>query len=107
MHLNVEIKAQCANLKKIKEILESQGAEFKGIDHQIDTYFKVSNGRLKLREGKIENNLIFYERNNEEGPKDSNVVLFSNTPKSNLKDALLGACGVLVVVDKKKAHLFY
>ena len=106
MHLNVEIKAKCSNPQRIRNFLESQGAEYKGLDHQIDTYFVVQNGRLKLREGNIENSLIFYERSNQEGPKDSKVVLYSTLSGSNLKEALLGACGSLVVVDKKR-HIYF
>jgi len=32
----------------VREILKSRNADFKGADHQIDTYFNVSQGRLKL-----------------------------------------------------------
>ena len=50
-HVNIEIKARCSNQETIGEILKSKNANFKGTDHQIDTYFKVKQGRLKLREG--------------------------------------------------------
>lgn len=106
MHLNVEIKARCSNPKKVRAILEQERAEYRGLDHQVDTYFKVNNGRLKLREGNIENALVFYERDNQEGPKDSNVVLYSNQPGSSLKQALSSSCGVLVVVDKQR-HIYF
>ena len=106
MHLNVEIKARCPDPERVRAILRQHGAEYKGLDHQVDTYFNVPRGRLKLREGDIENALIFYERSNQEGPKDSRVVLYSNQPGSNLKDALLGACGALVVVDKQR-HIYF
>jgi len=106
MHLNVEIKARCPNPQGVRDILDSQGAEYKGLDHQVDTYFRVQNGRLKLREGTIENSLIFYERSDQEGPKDSNVVLYSSAPGSSLKDALLGSCGALVFVDKQR-HIYF
>src|SRR3989344_8701598 len=105
-HINVEIKARCGDQEKIRKILRERDANFKGTDHQIDTYFNVSNGRLKLREGDIENALIFYERSNQEGPKDSKVVLYSSSPGSSLKDALLGSCGALVVVDKQR-HIYF
>jgi len=51
MHLNVEIKAKCEDQNKIRNILNTANALFLGVDRQIDTYFKVSHGRLKLREG--------------------------------------------------------
>lgn len=105
-HINVEIKAKSNNQDEIRKILKSRNADFKGIDHQIDTYFKVSFGRLKLREGKIENYLIHYQRENKEGPKQSNVILFKSDPKSSLKEILTKALGVLVVVDKQREIYF-
>ena len=105
-HLNVEIKARCNNHDKIREILKSKGADFKGTDHQIDTYFNVPNGRLKLREGNIENHLIHYEREDKEGPKQSKVILYDSKPGSTLKEILTKALGILVVVDKKREIYF-
>src|SRR3989344_8370147 len=100
-HLNVEIKACSQNHEKIREILKSHGADSKGVDHQIDTYFKVNSGRLKLREGNIENYLIFYEREDQTGPKQSKVILLKNDPASPLKDMLVKSQGILALVDKK------
>lgn len=105
-HLNVEIKARCNNHDKIREILLSNGADFKGTDHQIDTYFKVPAGRLKLREGNIENYLIFYERENQEGPKQSKVILFDNPSGSSLKEILTKSLDILALVDKKREIYF-
>ena len=105
-HINIEIKAKSNNQDAIREILNSKNADFKGVDHQIDTYFKVNNGRLKLREGKIENHLIHYQRENKEGPKQSDVTLFKSDPKSSLKEILTKALGVLVVVDKQREIYF-
>ncbi|MBS3071247.1 class IV adenylate cyclase [Candidatus Pacearchaeota archaeon] len=106
-HINIEIKAKSNNQDAIREILKSKNADFKGVDHQIDTYFKVNNGRLKLREGKIENHLIHYQRENKEGPKQSDVTLFKSDPKSSLKEILTKALGILVVVDKKREIYFF
>ena len=105
-HLNIEIKARCYNQEEIREILKSKGAEFKGIDNQIDTYFNVNNGRLKLRVGNIENSLIYYNRANKSGPKQSNVTLFKYDKKSSLKGLLVNSLGVLVVVDKQREIYF-
>ncbi len=102
----IEIKAHCSNTQKIHNFLKNQNADFRGIDHQIDTYFKVNHGRLKLREGNIENNLIHYQRSNQAGPKQSNVILFKSNPDSTLKELLTAANGILVVVDKKRAIYF-
>jgi len=102
----IEIKAHCSNHENIRNILQSKDAVSKGTDHQIDTYFKVENGRLKLREGNIENNLIHYFRSNQEGPKQSNVTLFKSEPDSSLKKILEDAIGVLAVVDKEREIYF-
>jgi len=105
-HINIEIKAKSNNHNRIREILKSRNADFRGKDHQIDTYFNVRQGRLKLRQGKIENYLIYYDREDKKGPKQSKVTLFKLPPKSSLKRLLIKALGVLVVVDKKREIYF-
>ncbi len=105
-HVNIEIKAKCENHEKIRTILTSHGADYKGTDHQIDTYFKVNKGRLKLREGNIENFLIYYARENKEGPKQSDVILYKTEPKSSLKNILLNSLDILAVVDKTREIYF-
>ena len=102
----IEIKARCKHPEKIKSILENHNAEFKGIDHQVDTYFKVSTGRLKLREGNIENTLIYYQRANQAGPKKSEVSFYRTDAKSGLKEVLVNALENLTKVDKKRAIYF-
>lgn len=105
-HVNIEIKAKSNNQDEIREILKSKNADFKGVDHQVDTYFNVNNGRLKLREGNIENYLIHYQRDNKEGPKQSDVTLFKSDPQSSLKEILTRSLGILVVVDKQREIYF-
>lgn len=105
-HINIEIKARCQNQEEIRAALKKCGAEFKGIDHQIDTYFNVQRGRLKLREGNIENFLIYYQREDHKGPKQSSVTLHRTDPQSSLKELLTKALGILVVVDKEREIYF-
>jgi predicted adenylyl cyclase CyaB len=106
VHINIEIKARTSRLDEIRETLKTCGAEFKGTDHQVDTYFKVNQGRLKLREGNIENHLIYYEREDIAAPKKSVVILHKNIPGSNLKEILTVSLGVLAVVDKRREIYF-
>jgi len=103
---NVEIKAECRDHEKIRLILKSRGADFKGKDHQIDTYFKTNDGRLKLRQGNIENCLIYYKRENQRGPKQCDAVLHKTESGSPLKEILSRALGVLAVVDKEREIYF-
>ncbi len=102
----IEIKAKSSNAKELKAILLAHKAEFKGIDHQIDTYFKAPIGRLKLREGNIENTLIHYNRPNQAGPKNSEVTYRRLPPNSDLKEVLAAAMGILTIVDKKREIYF-
>ncbi len=104
--LNVEIKARCIFPEKIRALLESRQTRFLGIDHQVDHYFRASNGRLKLREGNIENALIYYQREDQAGPKTSQVELYYPQNGNQLKTILERAIGTKVVVDKKRAIYF-
>ncbi len=104
--LNVEIKARCTRPDDIRAWLLNHGAEYKGLDRQCDTYFRVANGRLKLREGNIENNLIYYERTNQQGPKDSFFRLVKVEDAASLKEALTKANGIKVVVQKNR-EIYY
>ncbi|MDE3126101.1 MAG: class IV adenylate cyclase [Bacteroidota bacterium] len=104
--INIEIKAKCFHPEKVEAFLVSAGADFKGVDYQKDTYFKVVNGRLKLRQGNIENNLIYYERSNESGPKPSYFQLLQVNDSSVLLDMLTRALGEKVVVEKKRKIFF-
>ncbi|MCG2616615.1 class IV adenylate cyclase [Terrimonas sp. NA20] len=105
-YLNVEIKAKCADAAFVREYLIGRGAAFRGTDHQTDTYFNVPNGRLKLREGNIENNLIYYERTNQAGPKHSDFELVKVPDAGKLKEVLAKSNGVKVVVEKKR-EIYY
>ena len=102
-HLNVEIKARCPRPDAVRAALKAAGSDFRGLDHQVDTYFICSDGRLKLREGTIERALIHYRRNDQAGPKKSEIALFPvGEDSATLRDLLAGALGVKVVVDKQR-----
>lgn len=104
--LNVEIKARCQSPEKIKAILASKQARHIGTDHQIDTYFDVSEGRLKLREGNIENALIHYLRPDQAGPKTSQIELYRSQDSDQLKTILQKSIGIKAIVDKQRAIYF-
>lgn len=103
--ISFEIKARCPNPDRIRELLKSRNASSQGEDRQVDTYFKVQRGRLKLRKRNIENSLIFYERQDIEGPRKSEIILIKD-PSPSLKDILSKALGILVVVDKEREIYF-
>ena len=104
--LNIEIKARSSRHDAIRHLLVQRGSRRVGLDHQIDTYFCVEKGRLKLREGNIENSLIYYDRPNQTGPKRSDVQLVRLSPDPALKAVLQASNGILVVVDKHREIWF-
>ncbi|MGB0525137.1 MAG: class IV adenylate cyclase [Flammeovirgaceae bacterium] len=104
--LNVEIKAYLHEAESVRHKLKEKNALFKGVDHQIDTYFESKQGRLKLREGNIESALIYYERQNQAGPKTSDILLYKSVDTAALKPILHKVLEPLVVVDKKREIYF-
>jgi len=105
-HLNVEIKAKCSNPGMVRDYLNNHKAHFKGVDEQTDTYFNVNDGRLKLREGNIENNLIYYRREDQPGPKNSTFYLIKIEDPNGLKEILGKTNGIKMIV-KKKREIYY
>ncbi|MDB5197438.1 MAG: adenylate cyclase [Flaviaesturariibacter sp.] len=106
MPLNYEFKASTDRLDELEALLKERSPRFAGEDHQTDTYFNVPTGRLKLREGNIENTLIQYHRSNVAGAKQSDVLLYHHQPDPSLKAVLMTALGVKVVVDKRRRIYF-
>ncbi len=104
--INIEIKARCENPEAIESLLVNEQANFIGTDRQTDTYFNVAHGRLKLREGLIENALIHYHRPDQPGLKKSEVLLFKTEPGSLLKEILVQSLGIKVIVSKQR-KIFY
>ena len=103
---SIEFKARVNDLREVETRLQTLSPVFKGLDHQIDTYFNVPHGRLKLREGNIEHALIQYHRDNLAGAKESSVVLYKHKPDPALKQILTLQFGVLKVVDKQRKIYF-
>ncbi len=103
---NIEIKARTNNAAAIRRFLIDNNASFKGTDLQTDTYFNVPTGRLKLRQGNIENSLIYYERKNDAGPKQSDFSLAQVQDGEALKEVLTRSLGIKVVVEKQREIYF-
>ncbi len=104
--INYEFKARANNIDLLEEKLLTLEPKSIGTDHQIDTYFNVPKGRLKLREGTIENSLIYYERSNDASSKESLGLLYKHLPSKALKPILEKVHGIKVIVDKKRKIYF-
>jgi predicted adenylyl cyclase CyaB len=100
---NIEIKARMRDRLATARALAELGAHRVASFAQIDTYFAVPNGRLKLRQTPGEPDvLVFYRRDNHPEPKPSDYRLAAIAPEQNLEDLLGAALGVRVVVRKQR-----
>jgi len=104
--LNFEFKAHLRDAAHVRAVLKRQRARFVGTDHQVDTYFRVPAGRLKIREGRIENSLIFYQRTNSVRARRSTVEMMLLPRRNSVRAILTRALGVLAVVDKRREIYF-
>ena len=104
--LNFEFKARLKDAAPIRATLKKLRARYLGTDRQIDTYFRVPAGRLKIREGRIENSLIHYQRTDSAHARRSNVELMLLPRRNSVRAILSGALGVLAVVDKRREIYF-
>lgn len=102
----IEFKARSNKNKELERLLEPFSPRFVGEDVQTDTYFLVPHGRLKLREGTIENALIHYHRSNVAGAKQSDVLLYQHQPDKRLKEILTAALGIKTIVVKQRRIWF-
>jgi len=103
----LEFKARIPHahaLAAVRHKLGQSQASREGVFHQIDTYFDVPSGRLKLREvdDQPDAQLIFYDRENRAEPRVSSVVVLE-IPKSVrplFKQVLNRILKTKTVVDK-------
>jgi len=98
----VELKAQAPQgLEALRKRLSELGASLVGVYHQVDTYFPVPQGRLKIREVDGEKvYLIYYEREDIPTPKRNKAYLLE--VDGEMKDALTKILKPTVVVDKRR-----
>jgi adenylate cyclase class IV len=105
MASNVEIKArlapgQAALIRGRALSLSSRPSEHL---HQVDTFYRVPAGRLKLRDfGDGTGELIAYERPDRAGPSCSSYALFPCADPRALHEALARSLGVRGIVEKQR-----
>ena len=107
MARNIELKARDPDPARSLELALALGAADEGWLQQLDTYFRVASGRLKLREQDGAAELIQYERTDEAIERASNYRIIAIRDPDMLKDALAAALGVLVAVEKSRHLLLW
>lgn len=105
---NLEIKAKYKNHAKLRKLLEKIGTRFIEKKRQIDTYFIVPHGRLKLREKNSGiSDLIYYKRGEKTLKRWSNYYLYHSSSPKELKKILSRVFLVSIIVDKQRTIYRY
>ncbi len=103
MSTNLEIKAPVADPAAFRAKAQALATETVGTDDQVDTYFCVPSGRLKLRESSLSGaQLIPYLRPNDGGPRRADYQVISVPDPDGLKALLGEMLGVHRVVRKRR-----
>jgi predicted adenylyl cyclase CyaB len=100
---NVEIKARCADLEAARVCAVRIATKHVGVDRQVDTYFRTSEGRLKLRESSLSGGqLVPYLRSDASAPRRSDYRVIPVADPEGLKRLLARILGVHRVVEKER-----
>src|SRR5260221_4636980 len=103
MARNIESKARIESvdslLRLVRAIADGGPTEI----FQDDTFFRCPNGRLKLRAfSETSGELIFYQRPDSAGPKESFYVISATASPDSLREALSLAYGQAGRVRKQR-----
>jgi adenylate cyclase, class 2 len=99
---NLEIKARTENLQKYVDLAKLNNANYVDTFHQIDTYFDINYGKLKIREivGK-KSELIFYNRSGDDFWQ-SDYIIADVSDVKNIKKILSNLFETKVIVEKNR-----
>ena len=108
MKSNVEIKAKITDFEELRKLIEHLCSPDPIVLNQRDIYYDAKNGRLKLRIFSVnEGELIYYERQNIEGPKRSDYSIYKTTEPVKLNETLNSSLKVIGVVEKRRTVYLY
>ncbi|WP_421871646.1 CYTH domain-containing protein [Marinoscillum sp.] len=102
---DITLKARIDNPRELQRLLQDL-AEYKGLDHQVDTYFETTEGKLKWRQGTIENAIMHYERHQENGVERTTVYRYDQNPTRQAIDELKATQKAIGQI-KKRRHIYF
>ncbi len=115
MARNIEIKARIESVEAMAPKAAALADQGPIELHQDDTFFACQQGRLKLRAfSATEGQLIFYQRPNQKGPKESFFIIAPTVAPDSVRAALSLAYGqagrvrtqrTVYVVGRTRVHL--
>jgi predicted adenylyl cyclase CyaB len=115
MARNIEIKARIESVEAMAARVAALADRGPIEIDQDDTFFACAQGRLKLRAfSATQGELIFYQRPNQAGPKESRFIVSPTSSPDSLREALVLAYGsagrvrkhrTLYLVGRTRVHL--
>ncbi|MCX7012695.1 MAG: class IV adenylate cyclase [Candidatus Sumerlaeota bacterium] len=101
---NIELKARLRDLERATETARALGARDCGPIRQVDTYFPVSSGRLKIRQINDEKagQLVAYDRPDQPEARACDYTVVPAPDAEALLEALSRTLGVRAVVRKTR-----
>jgi adenylate cyclase class 2 len=102
LYKDFTIKARLDNVEKMEKVLFALKAEYIGEDFQVDHYFQTEKGRLKWREGTIENLITHYERFHDLGLERTTVYRYDLNPSAEQIQELEQKHKLVGVITKQR-----
>ena len=102
---NLEAKFRLTDLDRARDSAFKLGYTARGLLNQRDTFFKVSRGKLKLREENGSAVLIYYHRDGSGPLMLSNYEIVTVADPPRLLAMLTAALGTIAVVEKVRTLL--
>jgi predicted adenylyl cyclase CyaB len=102
---NLEAKFKLDDLERARKQAEAIGYQFKATLLQRDTFFRVAQGKLKLREEESGARLIFYGRSDSLHLKISNYEMVSIPDPEKTREIMTQALGTIATVSKTRVLL--
>ena len=99
------LKVRVEDVEGTKRVLIKLGADYKGVDQQVDRYYKVPSGKLKWRKGNIENLITHYERVETNEIEQTIVYRYDTNPSDDAIDRLISEHEFIGEVYKER-HIF-
>ena len=106
MYKDYTIKARISSSSLFEHKLNQLRSTFLGVDQQTDTYFETTIGKLKLREGTIENLITHYERKAVQGAEKTTVFRYDVNPTKEDIEKLKSSHQQLGVIKKERKIYF-
>lgn len=103
MSVNIEIKSRVRDPARIKILAQALAGAAGELIEQEDVFFIVPRGRLKLRIlSTMSGELIYYEREDQAGPKESRYLISRTSEPGSLRGILEKSLGVRGIVKKQR-----